>query len=178
MSETIVKLSNVRLSFPALWTARKGPEATSKAKFSGAFILNKKTNAKDIAAVQAVIAQIVKDEFKGKAPPKICLRDGSEKGDTNGYGPDVMFLNASSESRPQVVDRDMTPLVEEDGRPYAGCYVNATIRLWKQDNQFGKRINAALRAVQYVTKGEPFGGDVVDVNKEFSALPTAEEDVM
>jgi hypothetical protein len=87
-----------------------------------------------------------------------------------------MFINARSDKRPGVVNRDMTPLTKDDNKPYAGCYVNATVRIWGQDNQYGKRINAALRAVQFVKDGKPFGEGNIDVNKEFTPLP--EDDVL
>ena len=35
---------------------------------------------------------------------------------------------------PYSVNRDKTPIVEEDGILYGGCYVNASIDLWVMDN--------------------------------------------
>jgi hypothetical protein len=171
MNEQIVKLENVRLSFPALWEAKKGPDANSKSAFQATFILDKKTNAASIKAVKAAIDLVTKDSFKGKQPPKICLREGSEKPDTDGYGDGVMFVGARSETRPMVVDRDgRTPLTAADGKPYAGCIVNATIRVWPQDNQYGKRINSALRAVQFVKDGDAFGDKPINMETEFAPL--------
>lgn len=172
-----VTLNNVRLSFPALWEPRKGPDANSKASYQAAFILDKKQNAKEIEAVKTAIAQIVKESFKGKQPPKIALRDGTEKGDMDGYGDGVMFLNARSDRPPHVVGRNMGPLKPADGIPYAGCYVNATIRLWPQDNQYGKRINAQLRAIQFVKDGGKFGEGDIDISKEFKPLDDEESPI-
>lgn len=165
-----VTLNNVRLSFPALWEPRKGPDANSKASYQAAFLLDKKDNAADIAAVKAAIAAITKETFKGKQPPKICLRDGSEKPDLEGYGDGVMFINARSDKRPHVIGRKMEAIGPDDGIVYAGCYVNATVRLWGQDNNYGKRINAQLRAIQFVKKGDAFGDGDIDVMKEFKPL--------
>ena len=173
-TDTQIKLSNVRLSFPALFTAKKGPEETSKAAFAATFILDKKVNAKEIAAIKAGIATLVKDTFKGKMPPKVSLRDGAEKPDLDGYGETVMFVSARNEKRQQVVDRDLSPLTEEDGKPFAGCYVNATIRLWAQDNKYGKRINASLGAVQFYKTGDPFGEKQVAASEVFDVLPEDE----
>jgi hypothetical protein len=170
-----VTLNNVRLSFPALWEPRKGPDANSKASYQAAFLLDKKDNAADIAAVKAAIAAITKETFKGKQPPKIALRDGSEKPDLEGYGDDVMFINARSDKRPHVIGRKMEAIGPDDGIVYAGCYVNATIRLWGQDNQYGKRINAQLRAIQFVKKGDAFGDGDIDVMKEFKPLDDTDE---
>ena len=51
---------------------------------------------------------------------------------------------------------DRSPLTEADGVIYAGCYVNASIEFWAQDNNFGKRINAQLRGVQFNGDGDAF----------------------
>jgi len=164
-----IKLRNVRLSYPAIFTA-KAFEEGQKAKYNCQLILGKDTHAPIIKALQAKIDEAAKSFF-GKTVPTlkgVCLRDGSEKGDKDGYGEDVMFVSASSERRPQVVDRDPSiPLVEADGKPYAGCYVNAMISLWVQDNKFGKRVNANILAVQFLKDGEPFGESITNATEAF-----------
>lgn len=175
MSEIgIVKLKNVRLSFPALFTAKgfKQPDGTvSTPKFSGTFLLSKKLHKAEIKAIEAAIEEVKKEKWPKGINPKVmkpsCLHDGGEKPETDGYGDDVMYVSASASKRIPVVDADKSPLTEADGKPYAGCYVNASIRLWAQDNQWGKRINAQLRAVQFVKDGEPFGEKPADVDEEF-----------
>ena len=174
--ETNIKLNNVRLSFPALFQAKKFAPTDAKGAYSATFILDKKTNAKEIAAINTAINDIVRETFKGKRPPKVCLRDGSEKADTDGYGDDILFIGTRTDKRPQVINRDMSPLTEEDGKPYAGCYVNAVIQLWGQDNQYGKRINAKLRAVQFAKDGKSFGEGDIDVNKAFAPIEEDDND--
>ena len=179
----IVKFTKVpvRLSYPSLFEAKAfgGGTDGAKPKFSAVFLLDKKRNAADIKAMQTAIAVAIREGLKGKHPgtDKICLKDGSAKEDTDGYGPDVMFVSASSETRPGVVDKDLTPLVSADGKPYAGCYVYATIRLWAQDNKWGKRVNATLRNVQFVKDGEPFGEKRVAPEDEFDAIEDDGEDL-
>jgi hypothetical protein len=172
-TNVVIKLTKrpVRLSYPNLFTAKAGPDG-GKPTYSAVFLLDKKQNAEDIRAIQAGIAQIVKEGLKGKhpGPDRICLRDGSAKPDTEGYGPGVMFISARNEKRPGVVDQQLTPLTAEDGKPYAGCYVYATVRLWAQDNQFGRRVNASLRNVQFVRDGEPFGEKPVLPEEDFVAV--------
>lgn len=170
----IVKLTKrpVRLSYPNLFTPKAGPEG-GKAAYSATFLLNKKTNAEDIAAIKAAIEAAKKAQW-GTKPVTLkgtCLRDGIEKDDTDGYGEEVMFISARNERRPGVVDKSLQPLTEADGKPYAGCYVYATIRVWAQDNKFGKRINASLRNVQFVKDGEPFGEKVVSPENDFEEIP-------
>ncbi|MFN7341429.1 MAG: ssDNA-binding protein, partial [Opitutia bacterium] len=95
---------------------------------------------------------------------KLLVQDGDVKADYDGY-PGNLFVNARAKTRPLVIDEQRAPLAEQDGKPYAGCYVNASIELWPQDNQYGKRINASLRGVQFARDGEAFaGGGAADVN--------------
>jgi len=171
-----VKLRNVRLSFPALFEARAMDGGTPK--FSAAFLLNKKSDAAQIKSIEEAINSLLKTKNKGSKLPsnKICLREGSEK-DFEGYGDEVMYVSASNARRPLVVDLQGNPLVANDGKPYAGSYVNANIDVWWQDNKYGKRMNASLRSVQFVKDGEPFGAGPLDAAKEFEDV-TGDEDVM
>lgn len=163
-----IKLTNVRISFPNLFKARafEGSEPA----FSASFLLDKRKDAKQIEAIKAGMKKLADETFKGKMPPKTCLHDGSEKPDTDGYDENVMYISARSKKPPVVVDRDKQTLLENDGRPYSGCYVNAIVRLWAQDNNYGKRINASLRAVQFARDGDPFGEKPVDADEAFDDL--------
>lgn len=167
----IVKLTNVRLSFPHLFTARAVNEG-DKPKFSANFIIDLERQQKLVRELEAAIESVSRDQWKDKVPKtlKVCLRDGEDYADKDGYGEGTVFVTASTDKRPPVVDRDMSPIVEEDDKIYAGCYVNATIRLWAQDNQYGKRVNAALRAVQFVKDGDAFGAEPINVESEFEVL--------
>ena len=172
----IVKLANVRLSFPHLFEAYAGMEG-SEPKFSCNLILDNTTHAQILDQIDALIERLALDEFKKKVPLKHrCLKDGNEKLDTEGYGDGVSFISASRKTRPAVVDRDLTPLTEADGKIYAGCYVDATIRLWVQNNKWGKGVNAELRAVRFNRDGESLGGSVpVNVENEFDGMEGGEE---
>jgi hypothetical protein len=150
-----IKLPNVRLSFPHLFqTARFGGEDTGK--YEASFILDKSEHADQIKTIQAEINRLMKDELKGKIPAdKIALKDGDEMGRHEYEG--KMVIKATTKKRPLVLDRDRSPLQEEDRRIYAGCYTHGIISLWAQNNQYGKRINASLEGVMFAKDGEPFG---------------------
>jgi hypothetical protein len=172
----VVKIENVRLSFPQLFQAKQGKDANGqpqgKAVFSAVFILDKVKNKADIDRLTKAALFTKQEKWQGK-PVNLTgksIRDGNEKEATDGYGPSIMFISARNEKRPGVVNRDLTPLTAEDGKPYAGCYVNATVRCWAQDNGYGKRINWALRNVQFLKDGEPFGEKPVAAEQEFTAV--------
>lgn len=162
-----IKISNARLSFPSLFKmASFGGESTNK--YEATFILDKTEHAAVIKQIQTAIDTLARTELKGKvAADKLCLKDGDELGRSEFEG--KFTIKASTKKRPLVIDRDKTPLAEEDGRPYAGCYVNGIVTLWAQNNQYGKRINAQLDGVQFHADGEPFGDGGVSVD-EFDAF--------
>lgn len=173
----VVRIENVRLSFPQLFEAKQGRDGngnpSGKAVFSAVFLLDKVKNKADIERLTKAAQFVKQEKWQGK-PVNLTgksIRDGTEKEATDGYGPGVVFISARNEKRPGVVNRDLSPLTAEDGRPYAGCYVNATVRCWAQDNGFGKRINWQLRNVQFVRDGEPFGEKPTPPEQEFAALP-------
>jgi hypothetical protein len=157
-------LTNVRLSFPELWTPKSfdGGEP----RFKASFLIDPDTAAgkKLVRTVEQAIESVASEKWQRipKGTP-LCLLDGNQK-EWDGYA-DMMYVNSSTAKRPLVIDRDRAPLVEADGKPYAGCYVNAQIDIWAQDNQYGKRVNATLLAIQFVSDGEAFsGGAAADVD--------------
>ena len=171
-----LKLTNVRLSFPNLFTRAvfNGEEG----KY-GATLLLPKSEKAQVKAIDEAIASMIKTELKGAKLPsdKLCKRDGDDA-DYAGYE-DCWSIKASNGVRPLVLDRLKAPLTADDEVVYAGCYVNAIIELWAQNNQWGKRINANLLGVQFVKDGERFGDggrtakvdDFDEVEFEEEAIP-------
>lgn len=162
-----IKLQNVRLSFPSLFQhAAFGGDSTGK--YEATFVLDKKEHATVISQIEAEILRLQKEEIKAKvSSDKLCLKDGDESGRDEFAG--KMTIKASTKKRPLVIDRDKTPITEDDNKVYAGCYVNAIVSLWAQNNQWGKRVNAQLDGVQFARDGEPFGDGGVSVD-EFDAF--------
>ena len=160
-------LKGVRLSFPSLF--KKAVFDGKEGKFEATALLNKETQADLIAKIEAVIdAECKEAKIKRPAPDKVCLRDGSHV-DYQGYE-GMMSLKAASNRRPTVINRDKTPLAEEDDVLYAGCFVNMVIDFWVQNNGFGKRVNCNLLGVQFVKDGEAFGAGDVDVTDDFEEI--------
>ena len=163
-----IKLQNVRLSFPSLF--HKAVFQGAETKYEATLLLDKEQHKDAISAIQAEINERIKVDLKGAKLPadKICLKDGDAI-DYDGYA-GCMSIKAANNKRPMVIDRDKTPLTEDDNKLYAGCYVNAVIELWVQNNGFGKRINANLLGVQFFKDGEPFGDGVGASADDFDAF--------
>jgi hypothetical protein len=171
-----IMLPNVRLSFPSLF--HKAVFDGKETKFEATFLINKDEQADKVKEVKAAIDAAIKEALKGAKLPadKLCMKDGDaiEYAVYAGH----MSLKASSQKRPIVLNRDKTPLTEDDNKLYAGCYVNAIIELWAQNNQFGKRINANLLGVQFFKDGEPFADGVTASASDFEAFKDEDFDFM
>jgi len=178
-----LRLTNVRLSFPSVFRPKGFEGQDSEPKFQATALFPKDGADDVLTVIREEIDRVGSVEFGEKWPVirksmaaenRLCLKDGDTKS-YDGYA-DAWFIASSSTVRPAVVDRDgATPLVNEDARPYAGCYVNMVLRLWAQNNQWGKRINAELKAVQFVADGDRFGGGgPVDPTSVFDALDDAD----
>jgi hypothetical protein len=158
-----ILLNNVRLAFPNLFEPTT-VAGEGKPRYGAALLIP--LEHPQLAAVKARIDAIAKDKWKDKAAAvlsglyktdKVALHDGDTKPQYDGFA-GVMFVSANSQENapPTVVDQARNPLGSKSGKPYAGCYVNASLEFWAQDNQYGKRINCTLRGVQFYKDGDSF----------------------
>jgi len=183
MSKSIVMLKNVRLAFPTLKEAERfDPNNTkSEARYSANLLFSKENKAlydQCVAAMHAAAeakwgaakaAAAVKSLSAGL---KTALQDGELKADKyDGFeGHWSVSAHAKESTPPRLLDRDKTELPRNTSKIYAGCYVNASIEFWAQDNSFGKRINAQLRGVQFAADGDAFGGARAADASEFDVV--------
>lgn len=170
-----IKLTNVRLAFPQLFEA-KTVNGEGKPAFSASFLIDPADP--QVKAIEAAIEQVAKDKWGAKADAmltamrkadKVALHDGDLKATYDGFAGNL-YISARSATRPLVINADRSPLTEADGKPYAGCYVNASIELWAQDNNYGKRVNASLGGVQFAKDGDAFAGGGAASEDEFDDL--------
>lgn len=169
-----VKLQNVRLSFPSLF--RKAVFNGEETKYEATLLIDKETQDELYQKLKSGIAEKIKTDLKGAKLPadKLCLKDGDEI-DYDGYA-GHWSVKASNNKRPMVIDKDKTPLTQDDDRIYAGCYVNVILELWAMDNQWGKRINANLLGVQFAKDGQPFADGVSASVDDFDLVTDLDDD--
>lgn len=179
-----IMLKNVRLAFPNLFQPST-VNGEGDPKYGATFLLA--ADHPQVAEIRAAMIQVAKDKWGAKAADifksiekadKLALRDGDSKANYDGF-PGNLFVASSAQqsARPTVIDAGKAPLTERDGKPYAGCYVNASLDFWAQDNKYGKRINAQLRGVQFVRDGEAFAaGRPADADEFDSVEETAGAD--
>lgn len=170
----IILLPNVRLSFPALFTA-VAMEEGKPAQFEATFLFDNTEHGALLDHIDKLIDRLALSEWKKLVKFKRCLRDGNERAETDGYGDGKSFLCARSNVRPAVINRAKVPVVEADSPLYAGCFCNATIRLFPWSHPTGgKGISAQLRAVMFEKDGPSFGAGPIDAESEFASIPVDE----
>lgn len=158
-----ILLKDVRLAFPNLFEPTT-VNGEGKPRYSATLIIP--ADHPQLAEIRAKQEAVAKDKWRDKAAAilrglekqdKIALHDGDTKTKYDGF-PGNFFISAAAQENaaPTVIDRDRSPLSSKSGRPYPGCYVNASIELWVQDNVYGQRINAQLRGIQFYRDGDSF----------------------
>ena len=171
-----ILIKNARLAFPNLFQPRAGEDG-GEAKYGASLIIP--PDHPVIKELNAAFVKIAREKWADKgdtilkglrAQDRLCLHSGETKAQYQGFEGN-MYVSANSKLRPSVFDRNKAPLTAEDGKPYSGCYVNASIELWPQDSQkYGKRINAQLRGVQFAADGDAFAAGSAASDDEFDDL--------
>jgi len=171
-----VKLKNVKLAFCNLFVAKSfNDDPSLPPKFSASFLMDKGTpqGKENLAAVRAAMKATYDAKWPTDGPKlktnQICLRDGDDESYDGFAG--MMYVSANNTKRPQIVDRNPEiHVIESDDKVYSGCIVNATLRVWAQDSDWGKRLNCSVELVQYVAPGERVGVKSVVATEECENL--------
>lgn len=95
-------------------------------------------------------------QFPADAALKLPLRDGdAERADDPAFE-NCYFINANSNRKPSIVDRDLNPIMEKE-EFYSGCYGRASINFYAF-NISSKGIAAGLNNLQKLEDGEMLAG--------------------
>ena len=179
---TLVKGLRGRLSFPALFKKDQFDRYSLALIIEPGSDADKKINAAMNAAGKQKWPGKDKDGnpkwkkvlSKLKKKGNVCYLEGDDdREELEG----MMVLRANSAQKVPVKDRDgRTDLTIEDGVIYSGCHVSAVIQVWAQDNDWGQRINASLKGVQFWKDGEAFTGGGVASDDDFEDLSDGSDD--
>lgn len=129
-------------------------------------ILIPKTDKKTLENIQKAIdaAKLIgkaklankNGQIPADAALKLPLRDGdAERADDPAFE-NCYFINANSNRKPSIVDRDLNPIMEKE-EFYSGCYGRASINFYAF-NVSSKGIAAGLNNLQKLGDGEMLAG--------------------
>jgi len=179
--ENRITIKDVRIAYAQGIFEARAAKLGDKPKYGAAFLFGKdhpalkELSAAVMKAAKARWSDKADDMLKQlKAADRLPVHSGDAKASSAGYAGNY-YLNAGNLIRPLVLDSNKAMLTAADGRPYSGCYVNAIVEVWAQDNQHGKRVNASLLGVQFVRDGERLAGGSVASADDFEPLPGATE---
>lgn len=193
MSDNVVFLQNVRLSFPHLADPQRQitPETgKERISYNADFIL-----AQDNPSYQRfmqTVGNVATEKWKEHAQQVLqliqndrrlrCYGNGTEKINKKTFQPydgynGMLYITAGRDTMPQIIredgsacDLNSMEAQQLARKMYGGCYVNAAVKPWPQDNKHGRAIRCDLVAVQFCRDGEPFGEGAVDVSGMFGAV--------
>lgn len=151
----------VRLSYANVWEPKSINGGTEK--FSVSMIIPK-SDTKTINAINAAVDAAIEEgrgKFGGKIPNraalKLPLRDGDvDRPDDEAYK-DSYFVNANSNSAPEIVDKALDPVMSRS-EVYSGVYARVSVNFYAFNSNGNRGIACGLGNIQKVRDGEPLGG--------------------
>jgi len=190
MSDGIVYLEKVRLSFPHIAEPQQNKLNPVKSAYNAEFIMAE--NHPGYQKFMQVYSQLAATKWGDKAQNVMqmihgdrkqrCYGSGSDKinkktfAPYDGYAGNMYISAANNRGMPQIIRLDgsvcdNTMEAQQLARKmYGGCYVNVAIKPWLQDNEHGRGVRADLIAIQFAADGEPFGEAEPDVSGVFGAV--------
>ena len=171
MDETKVITGKVRASYAHVFEPTENKNGDLK--YSICLLIDKEDNATLGKIEMAIEAAKKKGVLKwgGKIPKKlkVPLRDGDEDREDSPEYSGMMFLNASSNSRPGIIDRQKRKILQDPGNEifeenasdeefYSGCYCRAAIKFYPYSTNGSNGIAVGLENLQKLGDGKRFSG--------------------
>jgi len=156
-----ITIKNVRFSYAHVFEPSAINDKSEK-KFSVCLLIPKKDKdgiAKIEQAIEAAIEKGLVSLFGGKRPKnlKLPFRDGDEEREGKPEYAGMMFINATSKSRPSVFDESVERIIDPE-EFYSGCYGSASVNFYAYDKAGSKGIACGLNGVQKLKEGERLSG--------------------
>lgn len=189
----IIYLSNVRVSFPQLVEPKKTTNEKGEVRTAWAADFILPPDSQQYKQVMQQYMTLAADKWKERAQTIMqmiqadrksrCYGNGAEKVNKttllpyDGYEGNA-YVSAISNRQPQMIQPNGQPVDASNSMAYqaiargvyGGCYVNAAIRLWLQENTHGRGVRCDLVAIQFSKDGDAFGGGGADVTGMFGAV--------
>ena len=176
----VVTGPETRLSYAHVWE----PQSIngSDPKYSVSLIIPK-TDTKTVDAIKQAIKAayaegLNKLKGNGKTAPALSaikqpLRDGdAERPDDEAYA-GCYFINASSKTQPQIVDKQVQPILDQN-EVYSGCYGRVSVNFYAFNTNGNKGVACGLGNIQKIRDGERLGGGPTSATEDFQAYGEAD----
>lgn len=189
----LIYLTNARLSFPHLVEPQKqmGDNNKERISYNAEFILTPQDPC--FAQFMAKVQELAVGKWKEHAAQVLamcnadrklrCYGSGNEKINKKTFQPydgyaGMVYITAGRDTPPQIIQGDGKPIDPSNTLAYqqltramfGGCYVNAAVKPWLQENKYGRGVRCDLVALQFAKPGEAFGEGAVDASPLFGAV--------
>jgi hypothetical protein len=185
-----IMLKNIRMAFPALAVPQSLGDGDPA--YGAKFVVQPK--GAHIEQLEEAIAAVAEEKWGAKADSvlkmlrednKICFvkKEYRSKKTGEAYSgfEGAYYLSARNASTQPTVYDQYGESVEKksdiERKAYSGAVVHASLEIWAQDNQWGRRVNCALRGVMLTGEGDNLGGGSAPASAdEFSELAKPKAD--
>lgn len=177
VNENKVVFGPCRLSYTHVFN-KYNPDGSSEDGKYMTNVLIPKTETETIEAIKRAIEtakkQAIVSKWGGKEPKKLDmpLRDGDEK-DDDVYA-DHFYVNAKSNTRPGIVDKDLTPIVDEE-EIYSGVWAYVSVTFYGYDVSGNRGIACGLNNIKKFKDDDKLGGRV-SAESDFADFDDEDDD--
>ena len=182
MSIEVLTGKNTRWSYANVWEP-KAINDSDKLKYSVSLIIPK-SDTVTVNKIKAAIKQAYEEgqailKGTGKSVPafdniKSPLRDGDKDRQDSPEYAGCYFINANSEQKPTVVDRNQNLIIDHN-EVYSGVYGYASINFYAYNKNGNRGIACGLQGLMKVKDGEPLGGKR-DIASMFADVETDDDE--
>ncbi len=168
-----------RVSYPHLFKAKLN-DLNGKEEYSVVALFKKGEDLSLLkkAAQEAIMKKWGSDKTKWPANLKSPFRDQKEREKDGalpgGHEAGAIFMNFKSKEKPQVVDANVQPILDES-EFYAGCYARASVNAYAYDQKGNRGVAFGLGNIQFVKDGDPLGGRT-RASDDFESVAGADSD--
>lgn len=169
---TKVITNKVRFSYVNIFRSRAFQEGQD-AKYSICLLIPKEDKA-GIAKIKKAIDEAVEEgissKWGGKKPKnlRLPLRDGDEeRADEAPEYEGMLFMNANSNTKPGIVDKDLNEILDPD-EVYSGCWGRASVNFFAYDSNGNRGVGCGLNNIQKLKDGDRLGAAVTSAEEDFN----------
>lgn len=170
----------VRFSYVNIFKSRAFREG-QEAKYSICLLIPKgdeKSLKKIRAAIDAAVQEGIASKWGGKKPKnlRLPLRDGDdERADEAEEYAGMFFMNANSNTKPGIVDKDLNEILDPD-EVYSGCWGRASVNFFAYDSNGNRGIGCGLNNIQKLKDDERLGAARASAEDDFGDLDDEDEE--
>jgi len=184
MSKTLepMILTNVRASFiNQIFDKGTFTDGKPNSKFSVTLIFDKPEEHKPLLKlVKKSVDQLIESELKGEEPEDKYMVVKTDKNRTKkGNRPEYkgfVTIKAANASRPIAINKDKSPVTQEDGVFYSGCRVNVKVSFWANLGDYGATVGCNVIAVQFAGDDERLDEAGMSAAEAAEGFPEMEDD--